>query len=97
MDLTKIGQEYILNLAGDLGQEYEQRQLESNQNKQDLLELTDKILPILFENADDISAVDLLLDIEELNRVHNFINSKNYKRLFEYLLSYVDYSADEDE
>lgn len=59
--------------------------------------MTDKILPILFENADDISAVDLLLDIEELNRVHNFINSKNYKRLFEYLLSYVDYSADEDE
>ena len=51
----------------------------------------------MFDNADDISAVDLLLDIEELNKVHGFINSKNYKRLLEYFLSYVDYSADEDE
>jgi len=62
-----------------------------------LNDLTDHILPILFENADDISALDLLLEIEKLSKLHKFITPKNYKRLFDYLLSYFDYSSDEEE
>jgi hypothetical protein len=33
----------------------------------------DKILPFMFKNGDEISAVDLLLDVEKLEKLHSFI------------------------
>lgn len=59
--------------------------------------MSDKILPFLFENGDDISALDLLLDIEKLSKLHKFITVKNYSRIFEYLIRYIDYSSSEEE
>ena len=59
-----MGQEYVLSLAGDLGQEYDLRIQNDEQNLEDIYSLTDKIIPFLLENGDDISVVDLLLDIE---------------------------------
>lgn len=54
-------------------------------------------MPQLFENGDDISGVDLVLDVEQLSKLHKFIHKGNYMRLFNYLLSYIDYSSDDGE
>ena len=48
----------------------------------------------MFKNGDDILAMDLLMDIEQYGKVHPFIDSNNYKRLFEYLLNSVMYAGD---
>ena len=64
---------------------------------QALFSLVDKILPFLFTNGDEISAVDLLQDIEQLPRLAAFVNKQNYKRIFEYLLHGVNYASDDIE
>lgn len=63
----------MLNLAGDLGQEYDHRLQEGSQDLKNIHSLTDHLVPNLFDNGDDISAVDLLLDTEQLPKLHKFI------------------------
>lgn len=51
----------------------------------------------MFSNGDDISAVDLISDIEKLSKLHKFINKENYLRILGYLISSMDYASDEGE
>lgn len=93
--LETMGEEYILNMAGDLAEEYKSRFNEkTNPNFDDLLKLVDEVLPIMFKRGDDISAIDLLMDIEQIDKVHSYINKGNYSRLFHYLLCSLEYSSD---
>lgn len=48
----------------------------------------------MFKNGDSISAVDLLLDIERLDKIKNHIKIDNYRRIYDYLVSSVDYASD---
>ncbi len=94
LDLKHLGEEYILNLAGDVGDEYNDRFSEQNQNFEDLFKITDKILPLMFKNGDEISAIDLLLEIEQLDKISKYLKKSNYLRLFNYLLSSIEYAGD---
>ncbi len=69
-DLETIGDEYLLNLAGDLALDYEERYAEDiNQDFTDIFSLTDRILPLIFKNGHEISGIDLLLELERLHKV----------------------------
>jgi hypothetical protein len=48
----------------------------------------------MFKNGDSISAIDLLLDIERLDKVKDHIKEDNYRRIYDYLVSSVDYASD---
>lgn len=88
-----LGDEYLLNFAGDLAAEYAQR-IELKADKADVYLLVQQILPSLFKHGHDINAIDLLLEIERLDLLLNFIDSSNYNRLFIYLQSSLCYASD---
>ena len=95
VDLKEMGNEYIVNLAGDLAIDYDKRYSEDkNDNFKDILDLTDMILPLLCQSGNEISAVDLLVEIERLELIRDFTTAGNYLRIFNYLLAYVEYCAD---
>ena len=52
------------------------------------------MLPFLFKNGDTINAVDLLLDIEKLDKLKDHVKDDNYRRIYNYLVSSVDYASD---
>lgn len=91
-----LGVEYILNLASDVSSEYENR-LTSNQGIADLVTLGEQILPILFKNGHEIAATDMLIELEQLQMIAPYVDSENYQRIFKYLSSYLEYTADATE
>jgi 26S proteasome regulatory subunit N1 len=63
----------------------------------DLMQLVDIIIPILMKNHEEPEAVDLLMEVEGLERIKNFTNETNFERVCNYLLSCAYYAADADE
>lgn len=95
IDFKEMGNEYIVNLAGDLAIDYDKRYGEDKEDKfEDILQLTNSILPLLCESGNEISAVDLLVEIEKIEMIHKYITKANFLRIFNYLLAYVEYCAD---
>lgn len=48
----------------------------------------------MFKNGDSIAAVDLLMDIEQLEKLHQYISTDNYDRILKYLVASIEYSSD---
>jgi 26S proteasome regulatory subunit N1 len=97
IDLDSIGDEFILNLAGDLSAEFDACYEKDQVAVDNVFALTDRILGRMFKHGHEINAVDLLLDIERLDKLKGYLDSQNYNRIFTYLLSFVEYSADHHE
>ncbi len=95
-NLIEWGHEYLRSLAGEIGQVYNQR-LEAQQDVVDLMQLVDIIIPIFMKNHEEPEAVDLLMEVENLESIINFTNDSNYERVCNYLLSCAQYAADPEE
>ena len=95
-DLTSWGIEYIRSLCSDIGQEYNDR-LDKGEPTNDLLDLVNEFAPYLIKQHCESDAIDLLIDVESINEIKNYINENNYKKICLYLLSISNYSADTDE
>lgn len=63
----------------------------------DLLNLVDIIVPFLIEKHSETEAVDLLLEVEKLDKLIEFSGKVNTKRICQYLLASSNYAADTDE
>ena len=85
-NLIDWGHEYLRSLAGEIGQLYNQR-LEAQADVADLLFLVDIVIPIFMKNHEEPEAVDLLMEVECLERILNFTNDTNFERVCNYLLS----------
>lgn len=94
IDFAILGDEYLLNLAGDLSGEYEAMMGENEADLTPLFNIASHILPRLFKNGHEINAVDLLLEIERLDLLPPYLDSQNYPRIFNYLVASVEYTAD---
>lgn len=95
-NLLDWGHEYLRSLAGEIGQLYNKR-VEEGQDVSDLLQLVDIIIPHFMKNHEEPEAVDLLMEVESLERVLNFTNDSNFERVCNYLLSCSYYAADAEE
>lgn len=95
-NLLEWGHEYLRSLAGEIGQVYNKR-IEEGQDVTDLLFLVDIIIPHFMKNHEEPEAVDLLMEVESLERVINFTNDSNFERVCNYLLSCSYYAADAEE
>ena len=95
-NLTSWGQEFIRTLCGDIANEYMNR-LDQERSFEDLLDLVQVIVPFLIELHSENEAIDLLLEVDKLDSIMEFVNQNNYKRICQYLLSYSNFSADTDE
>jgi 26S proteasome regulatory subunit N1 len=97
-NLIDWGHEYLRSLAGEIGQVYNKRIEESvDSDLTDLMFLVDIIIPHLMKNHEEPEAVDLLMEVEALDRIVNFTNDSNYERVCNYLLSCSYYAADTEE
>ena len=95
-DITSWGQEYIRSLCSDIGQEYNER-LDKDEPTNDLLDLVKIIAPYLIKQHCESDAIDLLIEVDCINDIKEFINENNYKKICLYLLSITNYSADTEE
>ena len=83
-------------MAGEIGAEYIKR-LENNVDYNDLIELVKQIVPFLIQIHSENEAIDLLLEVEKLEFLHQFCNKGNFHRICQYLLASSNYAADTDE
>ena len=95
-NLIEWGHEYLHSLSGEIGQEYNKR-IESNADTGDLMDLVDVIIPFYMKNHEEPEAVDLLMEVESLEKLLNFVSDTNFERVSLYLLSCASYAADPEE
>lgn len=97
-NLIDWGHEYLRSLAGEIGQVYNKRVEENAESDlSDLMFLVDIIIPHFMKNHEEPEAVDLLMEVESLERIVNFTNDSNFERVCNYLLSCSYYAADTEE
>ena len=95
-DITSWGLEYVRSLCSDIGQEYNNR-LDKGEPTKELLDLVNIFAPYLIKQHCESDAIDLLIEVESIDEIKNYINENNYKKICLYLLSISNYSADTDE
>eukprot|EP00252_Welwitschia_mirabilis_P007291 TRINITY_DN1852_c1_g1_i1.p1 TRINITY_DN1852_c1_g1~~TRINITY_DN1852_c1_g1_i1.p1 ORF type:complete len:893 (+),score=200.52 TRINITY_DN1852_c1_g1_i1:210-2888(+) len=95
-DIGSWGHEYVRNLAGEIGQEYQKRQME-DASTQDLMGLVHQIVAFHVKHNAEPEAVDLLMEVEELDVLIDHMDKTNYKRTCLYLLSFSSYVPGPDD
>jgi 26S proteasome regulatory subunit N1 len=95
-DYINWGHEYLLHLSGDIAREFNQR-LAKQESTDALIGIVEKIVPYLMQHHSEAYAIDLLIEVDKLENLSQFINEHNYQRVNLYLLSCSLYSADQDE
>lgn len=78
------GYEYLNHLSADIGQTYQQR-VEKGEDKSDLMQLVEQIVPYFVENNAEHDAVDLLMEVDSLSEIQKFVKVENYERISLYL------------
>ncbi|KAL2629531.1 hypothetical protein R1flu_014217 [Riccia fluitans] len=94
-DIGSWGHEYVRNLAGEIGVEFQQRQNEKPVD--DLMDLVKQIVPFHVKHNAEPEAVDLLMEVESLELLIGYIDKGNYKRTCSYLTSFSSYMPEPDD
>jgi len=94
-DVGAWGHEYVRNLAGEVGNEWEQRK-EHEDQVADLERLVYQIIPFNAKHHADVDAFDLLLQIGQLEKIIPHITSDNIQRVAGYAMASSDYVPDPD-
>uniref|UniRef100_A0A7S0WQH9 26S proteasome non-ATPase regulatory subunit 2 homolog n=1 Tax=Pyramimonas obovata TaxID=1411642 RepID=A0A7S0WQH9_9CHLO len=89
-ELGSWGHEYVRNLAGEIGQEYQRRQ-GLDESVEDLLNLARQIVPFHMKSNAEPEAVDLLIEVELMNELPTHCDKNNYARTGLYLVSCANY------
>lgn len=87
------GHEYVRTLCGDIQEEYQANP--SSQSK--LLSIVEIILPFLIKSSGECEAVDLLEEVDVLEKIVEYIDIDNYKKICEYISSTALYAVDPDD
>lgn len=95
-NVTDWGHEYTRHLALEIGEEYAER-LESNSNKDDLIKLALELVPFFLDHNGEADAVDLLLEIESIDKLTQFVDKNTYSRVCLYMVSCVSLLAPPDD
>ena len=103
-NLGSWGHEFVRSLAGEIGQEYNQRVIdgadpESDETFEDLLKFVHVIVPFHLTHNAEAEAVDLLIEVQRLKYLLKMdsIDEKNYKRICLYLIKTASYMSDPDD
>lgn len=110
LELGLWGHEFVRSIAGEIGSEYNARMTGESDDKSamttdpdvsDLMVMVDIIVPFHVEHNSEPEAVDVLLEVQQLDKITDAklvtIDDKNYQRICLYLLSCADYMGDPDD
>eukprot|EP00761_Pharyngomonas_kirbyi_P012308 gb/GECH01012335.1/.p1 GENE.gb/GECH01012335.1/~~gb/GECH01012335.1/.p1 ORF type:complete len:872 (+),score=203.33 gb/GECH01012335.1/:1-2616(+) len=95
-ELGSWGHEYVRSLAGEIGQEYQEKS-EKDQPVDDLMELVDQIVPFHINSNAEADACDLLIEVEKLDKILTYCDETNYSRVCEYLLACAYYAPEPED
>lgn len=86
-DLGSWGHEYVRHLALEIGAEYAAR-LEREENTKDLTDLALALVPFFLKHNAEADAVDLLLELEIIEKLPEFVDENTYQRVGLYMVRY---------
>ena len=84
-DLGSWGHEYIRHLALEIGQEYLNR-LNDDKEYQDLMDLADVIVPYFVQHNAEADAVDLLSELEMIEKISTYLDENTFERVCLYMV-----------
>lgn len=103
-NLGSWGHEFVRSLAGEIGQEYNQRVIDgadpdSDEAFEDLLKFVHTIVPFHLSHNAEAEAVDLLIEVQRLKFLLDLdsIDDKNYRRICLYLIKTASFMSDPDD
>ncbi|KAI9261388.1 armadillo-type protein [Phascolomyces articulosus] len=88
-DIGSWGHEYVRHLSGEIMQEYEAR-AEKEEMTDDLLKLALEVVPFLLKHNAEADAVDLLLELESIEELPQFVDKDTYERVCLYMVGCVN-------
>ncbi|GAY55567.1 hypothetical protein CUMW_165170 [Citrus unshiu] len=94
--LQKVALESMRNLAGEIAQEYAKRQTDEA-SIDDLMELVQEIVAFHMKHNAEPEAVDLLMEVEDLDLLVEHVDATNFKRTCLYLTSAAKYLPGPDD
>lgn len=103
VNVSSWGHEYVRALAGEISEEFNARTLDSSPDDEvftdDLMKLVDDILPFQMQHNAEAEAVDLLMEVRQLNKLLEtpVVDERNYERVCLYLLRSANYVIDPDD
>jgi 26S proteasome regulatory subunit N1 len=95
-DIGSWGHEYVRNLAGEIAKEYTIRQGEES-SIEDLMDLVQQIVSFHMKHNAETEAVDLLMDVEDLDLLLEHVDNTNFRRTCNYLTSAAKYLPGPDD
>jgi RPN1 N-terminal domain len=103
-NLGSWGHEFVRSLAGEIGQEYNQRVLdgadpEEDEPFKDLLKFVHVIVPFHLTHNAEAEAIDLLIEVQRLKYLLDLdaVHEDNYQRICLYLVKTASYMSDPDD
>lgn len=94
--LEEWGHEYIRNLAGEIGLEYEKRK-EKKLPVDDLHAMISLIVPYNIKHNASHEAVDLLVETDGIGKIAQYLDADNFERVTNYLLACATYLTEPDD
>eukprot|EP00743_Colponemidia_sp_Colp-15_P001196 GILK01001314.1.p1 GENE.GILK01001314.1~~GILK01001314.1.p1 ORF type:complete len:882 (-),score=172.35 GILK01001314.1:53-2698(-) len=94
--ITVWGHEYLRHLSGEISKQWKTK-TEANEDVADLLSLVNEIVPFNMHHNAETEAVDLLLEIDQLELLVQHSDKNNSARVCNYLTSCAAYAADPEE
>ncbi|KAJ3151446.1 proteasome regulatory particle base subunit, partial [Irineochytrium annulatum] len=90
------GHEYVRHLASEIAAEYTARN-EKEESTESLIKLAKEIVPFFLKHNAEADACDLLLELESLDMLPQFVDKDTYSRICLYIVSCVQYVAPPDD
>uniref|UniRef100_A0A7S3HCL3 26S proteasome non-ATPase regulatory subunit 2 n=1 Tax=Spumella elongata TaxID=89044 RepID=A0A7S3HCL3_9STRA len=103
VNVSSWGHEYVRSLAGEISEEYNSRMIEApaddDVDVDDLMTLVDDIVPFQMKHNAEAEAVDLLVEVRQLNKLVEtpVVDERNYERVCLYLIRSAQFIADPDD
>jgi len=93
-EIERWGHEYVRHLAGEVVQEYNDLADDEDVKKNQLISVAKLIVPSQMKHHAEAEACDLLMEVEQLDQLEQYVDEAAYNRVCLYLTSCVPYVPD---
>jgi 26S proteasome regulatory subunit N1 len=95
--ISDWGHEYMRHLALELGEAYQEQLGSEDDYIRKLIQLALKIVPFFLKHNAEADAVDLLLEMEQIDRLPEYVDENTFARVCLYMVSCVPLLAPPDD